>query len=372
MKSSYQTAKSTPVQLSMFNPETSQDSPKRIFFVASLGGQEHCASPDGQMIEKSGVGLARASRSQRPAKVKGSMMNGTYGPIFIDSSVLAARELSSGNKLQARSLSERLGERLIQNLRSGSMEFDLTWKVHTTSLGLRIYRLRASMRRTSGKDCGGVGWPTTTVNDATGSQYAYSQGNHDKPVLKLPGAVNLAGWPTPNAMEGGQMSRGGDRKDEPLMGGIVKLCGWASPRSTDAKCGHNYTENCEGKDLAKDASMAGWATPSSRDWKDTPGMATMGVNPDGSERSRLDQLPRQANLASGQTQPGTSAGTGKAGASQPVLNPFFSAYLMSFPKIWTLCGLRAMASLSRRKSKAAPPSSKDTETPSCPSWQPSL
>jgi len=37
----------------------------------------------------------------------------------------------------------------------------------------------------------------------------------------------------------------------------------------------------------------GWVTASSRDWKDTAGMATEGK--DG--RSRLDQLPRQANLA---------------------------------------------------------------------------
>jgi hypothetical protein len=39
------------------------------------------------------------------------------------------------------------------------------------------------------------------VNDATGSKYAYSQGRHDKPVLKLPGAVDIAGWPTPTALE---------------------------------------------------------------------------------------------------------------------------------------------------------------------------
>ncbi len=38
-------------------------------------------------------------------------------------------------------------------------------------------------------------------------------------------------------------------------------------------------------------------TPAARDWKDTAGMATTGTNPDGSERSRLDQLPRQAALA---------------------------------------------------------------------------
>ncbi|NLF01137.1 MAG: hypothetical protein GX601_09190 [Anaerolineales bacterium] len=37
-----------------------------------------------------------------------------------------------------------------------------------------------------------AGYPTATVNDATGSKYAYSQGNHDKPVLKLPGVAALA------------------------------------------------------------------------------------------------------------------------------------------------------------------------------------
>lgn len=38
-------------------------------------------------------------------------------------------------------------------------------------------------------------------------------------------------------------------------------------------------------------------TPAARDYKDTEGMATTSINPDGSVRSRLDQLPRQANLA---------------------------------------------------------------------------
>jgi len=39
-------------------------------------------------------------------------------------------------------------------------------------------------------------------------------------------------------------------------------------------------------------------TPAARDYKDSEGMATTGTNPDGSMRSRLDQLPRQASLAS--------------------------------------------------------------------------
>ena len=41
-----------------------------------------------------------------------------------------------------------------------------------------------------------AGWMTPTVNDATGSQYAYSSGDHDKPVLKLPGQAQAAGQTT--------------------------------------------------------------------------------------------------------------------------------------------------------------------------------
>ncbi len=35
-----------------------------------------------------------------------------------------------------------------------------------------------------------------------------------------------------------------------------------------------------------------WPTASARDWKDTPGMSQTGINPDGSERKRTDQLAR--------------------------------------------------------------------------------
>ena len=44
-----------------------------------------------------------------------------------------------------------------------------------------------------------AGWQTPTVNDSKGSNYTYSQGDHGKPFLKLPGEAKLAGWPTPQA-----------------------------------------------------------------------------------------------------------------------------------------------------------------------------
>ena len=48
--------------------------------------------------------------------------------------------------------------------------------------------------------------------------------------------------------------------------GELRLVPFASPRQTDGKCGGTYTENCEGKDLAKDATLCGWdKTPMASD-----------------------------------------------------------------------------------------------------------
>jgi DNA (cytosine-5)-methyltransferase 1 len=70
---------------------------------------------------------------------------------------------------------------------------------------------------------------------------------------------------------------------------------------------------------------AGWPTASSRDWKDTPGMATEGTNPDGSKRTRMDQLPRVAQQVSGLI-PSPSRAPMESGEGC-LLNPFFSLWL---------------------------------------------
>jgi hypothetical protein len=61
-----------------------------------------------------------------------------------------------------------------------------------------------------------------------------------------------------------------------------------------------------------DSGSTGWVTPSARDWKDSAGMSLSGINPDGSERLRLDQLPRQAQLASWPTPTVTNNGKGES------------------------------------------------------------
>ena len=75
---------------------------------------------------------------------------------------------------------------------------------------------------------------------------------------------------------------------------------WPTPRAAEA--GPDYAiedrPDSGGLSLQTAAAMSGWSTCSSRDWKDSEGMAMIAMNPDGTERERLDQLPRQAHLAS--------------------------------------------------------------------------
>jgi hypothetical protein len=68
------------------------------------------------------------------------------------------------------------------------------------------YSLRVkSARLTNAK--GSSSWPTATVNDATGSQYAYAGGDHNKIVMKLPGAV-IHGQAAPESSSSGGSRQG--------------------------------------------------------------------------------------------------------------------------------------------------------------------
>src|SRR5690606_25496761 len=163
-----------------------------------------------------------ANRSARPARVSRRKTNGTFGR-------------SSATSSPSANLQSRLANRLRQRLGAyGSLEYALTWKDWDMLSGPRICALRASARRTSGKDsterptrqardgisgeqatrCDGerrnlndfallAGWPTATVNDSRGGRNMTSgrsnpnSQHHDG--MTLCDAATLAGWPTPMA-----------------------------------------------------------------------------------------------------------------------------------------------------------------------------
>jgi hypothetical protein len=98
--------------------------------------------------------------------------------------------------------------------------------------------------------------------------------------------------------------------------------------------------------LHSHANLASISTPSAKDWKDTSGMSESGVDPDGSTRTRLDQLPRQAQLAA--SGPTATGGTG-ATASTGQLDPAYSRWLMGVPPEWDGFACTATRSVSQRR-----------------------
>jgi hypothetical protein len=119
---------------------------------------------------------------------------------------------------------------------------------------------------------------------------------------------------------------------------------WPTPIVGDTTGGPRPPDSRRGPapGLQTAAHLTSWPTASARDWKDTSGMSETGTNPDGSTRSRLDQLPRVAGL----TAIGSLAATVKPGQ----LNPAHSRWLMGLPPEWDACAPTVMPS-SRKSHK---------------------
>lgn len=131
-----------------------KDSHNATFLQALEAGLTHCDWLDGLKIGPCGRDHALASHSPWPEKEKALKIKDTFGPLFDGLSPSADLQLFLANKLR---------EKMDLN---GSPEYVLTWKQWDMPLGPLICALRASARRTSGKDCSGLaGWVSPTVQD---------------------------------------------------------------------------------------------------------------------------------------------------------------------------------------------------------------
>lgn len=196
------------------------------FSQALEAGLTHSIWLDGPGTDKCGRDLALVSHLAAPGEAADSKMKDTCGRHSAGLSPSANLQPSLENRLQA-----NLGV-------NGSPEYVLTWKHWDMQSGPPICALRASGRRTSGKDYSG--WPTPTVGNAMGSQMAKGASltgrrpNGTKATVSLNMVAQaVAGWPTPCQQDGphGGPRQGTDR----LPGAVSTVTGWATPAARDYK-----------------------------------------------------------------------------------------------------------------------------------------
>ena len=172
-------------------------------------------------------------------------------------------------------LQERLTLKMMERLEGlGSTLYSATWKAQVTPARRLLFRVRASVLRTSATDC--TGWPTPQTSDSTGGGQAKRAMGETRHGSNLNDFAMLAGWPTPNTMDVV------DRK-------AIRPSRTATGRTS------------------------GYLTEDILHLKDNPHPARL--------------------TASGEMLTGSSAGMGSGGQ----LRPEFSRWLMGLPYEWDLC-----------------------------------
>jgi hypothetical protein len=289
---------------------TLQASSAPISSQGSEPGPTLSSSRAGQALLPFGPGVALASPSAERASAKARGMRGTYGPCGSGSSASFTLQSSLGSKLQALTAGR------------GSTLYRLTWKAQATPSGRPICVLRGSVRRTFGN--GFSGWPSPVANDAKGSAYSYSNGDHDRPALKLTGAARLAGWPSPLARDGKGASDNQHGNHSRPLNEVARLAGWGTP--TNSTAGGTAEQQIVRKQRAQQRGSA------------------LGA-------SVTNQSLQAQLLARGQGPNGGLDGTALPGQ----LNPAHSRWLMGLPSAWDDCAPTVTRSSRRSRPRSLKP-----------------
>lgn len=306
------------------NRKTSGGSRSVTSSPGSASGVTPLETLDGQMIFPLGQEAVPASLSVRAGSGEASQITVTYGLHGSGLSESHDLSISLANKYRVLTASH------------GSTLFRLTWKTRRTHAGRSIPARRASAHRTFVNGC--TSWPSPMAG--TPAQNGYNEAGNNDSSRKT---VALASWPTPNHNTTGAGTQG--REGGENLQTAAQMIGWPTPTADDPN--NAMRKSGQFKSLTRDSHLVGtsWSSPSARDWKDTPGMAK-----ETEDRARLDQLPRQAHLASEHS--GNSNGTNAqtAGSGPFLLNPRFSLWLQGLPDAWASCAEQAIASaLHKRK-----------------------
>lgn len=203
----------------------------------SAGGGMPCVSPGGPTISPCGPDHRPASRSASPEKDSPQTIRATSAPLLSDWFGLPAPECCLASKSPAQMCSDTLQAAANEALR-----------VSLSGRGSTIYSFAWKQHVTP----------------------------HGRSITRLRASA-------PRTSGNGHIS---------------ERSGWPTPRAEDSESsGMRHSRGVADTLTAVAVHLAGWPTASARDWKDSEGMATTGTNPDGTERTRLDQLPRVATLA---------------------------------------------------------------------------
>lgn len=328
---------------------TSLDTRNAISSPEAAFGPSQLDLLDGLTTNHCGPGVARASRSARPAKVEEQMIQGICGRTFIASSVPEG-PLSSWES--------RLRERLAT---VGSTESALIWKEKTTPAGRSISRLAVSTRHTNGIGSTGSQWRSPTAGDKRGGAYS----DPKKAIARINGThtVNLedlmvaqaSPWVTPSARDwkdsAGMATEAGDRsRVDQLPRQMAQNASYYPTTTVTDATGRGYQRDKNGN-MALPGIMKGYMpTPQARDGMPPHKpeyIAKHKANGHGmANLNDLLALSSETELT-GPTPNGSSATTTKRGAP----NPVFAFWLMGFTGEWISGALAAMQSYRKPRRK---------------------